>query len=386
MIILYLLILFAAIRFLVVLANLVTRQWLPSAGTVAPSKVSILIPARNEEKNIGSLLRDLLAITSDGPSSPGSPFIKEIIVYNDQSTDNTVGEVYAVEDVNGIIRLVSGSELPAEWLGKNFACHRLAEEATGDWLLFLDADVQVTPSLVRDAVGYAQKKQLRLLSLFPKQIMKSRGEWLVVPLMNWILVSLLPLILVRTCRWTSFSAANGQFMLFDATIYKRFRWHEQVKSNPVEDIMISRLMKRKRFRTATLLCAGQIQCRMYDSSGQAINGFSKNIGQFFGNNLFWMLMFTLLTTLLPLVLITSLLLFPSSDCLLPPPFCHLSLALSIYFFLILLIRIGFSILSRQNVLRNLVFWLPQQLVLLALVWKSILFRSGRKIDWKGRTV
>jgi glycosyltransferase involved in cell wall biosynthesis len=386
MIVLYLLIAFAALRFLVVFVNLLTRQWLPPAKTVGAESVSVLIPARNEEQGIGSLLRSLLAINRDGASGFTSPVITEIIVYNDQSTDNTAGEVEAVEDVNGIIRMVNGSDLPAGWLGKNYACHRLAEEASGDWLLFLDADVQVSPSLIRDAVGQARKKHLRLLSLFPKQIMKTRGEWLVVPLMNWILVSLLPLILIRTCRWTSFSAANGQFMLFDATIYKRFRWHEQVKSNPVEDILISRLMKKKKFRTATLLSAGQIQCRMYDSTGQALNGFSKNIGQFFGNSLLWMLLFTLFTTLLPLVLIPVLVGFPNYSCQLPSPFCDLPLSLGIYFSLILLIRIGFSLLSRQNVLRNLFFWLPQQMALLVLVWKSILFRSGRKIDWKGRSV
>jgi len=388
MILLSILTAFAALRFLVILANLITRQWLRPHEVNGNPSVSILIPARNEEKNIGNLLQDLVE-TDNYPSLR----IAEIIVYDDLSTDGTVKEVRKVmnvqnagatlrspnNNVNTGIRLIEGGALPEGWLGKNHACHRLAEEASGDWLLFLDADVIISPTLIRDAIGYAQKKKLRLLSLFPQQIMKTPGEWMVVPLMNWILVSLLPLVLVRTCRWTSFAAANGQFMLFDAAIYRRFQWHARVKSDPVEDIRISRLMKMKGFRTATILSAGQIQCRMYENYQQAMKGFSKNIGQFFGNSLPWMLLFTLLTTFLPFFLILSLCLEPCALSLLPFASC-------LYLLLIVCIRIGFSILSRQNLLKNLVYWLPQQFSLMVLVWQSVRFRSGHKIDWKGRQV
>jgi glycosyltransferase involved in cell wall biosynthesis len=411
MIILYILISFATLRFLVVLVNLCTRQWLRSSDVSGNPTVSVLIPARNEEENIGVLLGDLvetdhdLSLPNVNLSPPnvnfslhiGSPKIKEIIVYDDQSTDDTVR---IVEGFEGVVRLISGGELPVGWLGKNYACHKLAAAATGDWLLFLDADVKVSPDLIRDAVGYAQRKNLRLLSLFPEQQMETPGEWLVVPLMNWILVSLLPLILIRTCRWTSFAAANGQFMLFDSIIYKRFQWHEQVKSEPVEDIKISRLLKKRKFRTATLLSTGQIRCRMYSSYGQAINGFSKNIGQFFSNNLPWMLLFLTLTTILPFILALYLILTPHftllpsafcpSFCPLPsafcPSFCPLPSAFCLYILLISGIRIGSSILSRQNIFKNLLYWLPQQVVLVLLVWKSVRYRLGRKIDWKGRQV
>jgi glycosyltransferase involved in cell wall biosynthesis len=367
MILLYILIAFASLRFLVVLVNLLTGQWLRSCGVSGDPSVSVLIPARNEEKNIAGLLDDLV-----GMNNSESPRIAEIIVYDDQSTDGTVQMIRSVRDDQKLIRVIGGDPLPDGWLGKNHACHRLAAEATGDWLLFLDADVKVSPNLIRDAIGYAQKKKVRLLSLFPQQEMITPGEWMVVPLMNWILLSLLPMALIRTCRWTSFAAANGQFMLFDASIYKRFQWHSLVKADPVEDIRISRLMKKKRFRTATLLSGGQISCRMYEDFGQALNGFSKNVGQFFGNSIPWMLLFLLLTSILPLALLL--------------PFNLMPLLTGLYFLLLLLIRIGVSLLSRQNVLRNILFWIPQQIVLVILVWKSIRFRLGRKIEWKGRQV
>jgi glycosyltransferase involved in cell wall biosynthesis len=376
---------FAALRFFVVLANAVTRQWLRPQDSSGKAGLSILVPARNEEKNITGLLRNIVE-THDHASQrnvdvPGHDIDIEIIVYDDQSTDGTADAVVAAaRDLEaeglarpGMIRLVRGGALPEGWLGKNHACHRLAGEARGDWLLFLDADVEIDRNLLKDSLGYARKKSLGLLSVFPRQIMKTTGEWMVVPLMNWILVSLLPMVLIRKCRWTSFAAANGQFMLFDAAVYRKFHWHEQVKSDPVEDIRISRLMKKNKLRTATMLSGGQISCRMYEGYRQALNGFSKNIGQFFGNSMLWMLFFTLMTTLFPLVLIT--LFFPSC-----PP------ALLPYFFFILGIRIGTSALSRQDIFRNLIFWIPQQIILLVLVVRSLNYRSGRKIEWKGRHV
>jgi len=369
-ILVYLLIFFAALRLGVVIVNLLTRQWLPRQESTGHADVSILIPARNEEANIGRLLSNIIDTQTDK-----SIVIREILVYDDHSTDRTAAVVEEMAAGDPRISLIRGGPLPQGWLGKNHACHRLGEEAAGQWLLFLDADVEVAPGLIRDSVAYALKHQIRLLSIFPKQVMKTAGEWLVVPLMNWILVSLLPMILVRTCRWTSFSGANGQFMLFDSAIYKRFRWHEQVKSDPVEDIRISRLMKKKRFRTATLLSGGQISCRMYDGYDQALKGFSKNIGQFFGNSLLWMLIFTLLTTLLPL----SLFIFSSFFRLSP-------LAFYLYLSLILLIKTLSSLLSRQPLLKNLFFWLPQMVILPVLVWKSIRYRMGGKIEWKGRQV
>jgi hypothetical protein len=114
---------------------------------------------------------------------------------------------------------------------------------------------------------------------------------------------------------------------------------------------------------------------MYEGMEPAVNGFSKNIGQFFGNSLIWMLTFTLLTTLLPLSLFILISFFRLSP-----------LAFYLYLLLLLLIKTLTSLLSRQNPIKNLLFWIPQLIMLPVLVWKSIRYRLGGKIEWKGRQV
>ena len=369
--ILIIILFFALMRLAVVAANLATKQWLGFNHIAGQHRVSVLIPARNEETNIGRLLHEV----QQAELTPELE-IAEVLVYDDLSTDSTAEVVQREAEQWSSIRLIRGESLPEGWLGKNHACHRLAAEATGNWLLFLDADVQVAPRFLADAIGFAEQHELHLLSLFPVQIMRSLGEWMVVPLMNWILVSLLPLILIRLNGRSSLSAANGQFMLFRADSYRKNLWHSQVKSHPVEDILICRVMKKHNLKVATLLSGGQVSCRMYSCFGAAMRGFSKNVGQFFSNSLIWMTTFLLLTTLLPVVMLFFL-----------PAMTPVALALFlIYFCLALLIRVGVSRLSRQNMIINLILWPLQQIVLLILSVRWLRFRSGGKIEWKGRKV
>ena len=232
-ILLLVLLAFTMLRLGVAAFNGLSRQWLRPHEVEKKTTLSILIPARNEAGKIGRLLKNIVETHNVETHNYASLQILEILVYDDQSDDGTDHEVLAMQALDPRIRLIRGGNLPEGWLGKNHACHRLGEEASGDWLLFLDADVNVRPELFRDSVGFAVRKRLQLVSLFPVQKLESAGEWLTVPLMNHILVSLLPMRLVRTCRWTSFAGANGQFMLFEGGTYKRYRWHEQVKSDPV---------------------------------------------------------------------------------------------------------------------------------------------------------
>lgn len=237
--------------------------------------VSVLIPARNEENHLPTLLEHLLA--QDHP-------IHEIIVYNDQSTDRTGKIVASYAARYNHIHLVPGDKLPPGWLGKNHACHQLSQRATGELLLFVDADVRLEPWVARSALCLIKKHRLTMLSVFPRQITKSLGEKLTVPLMNWLLLSFLPLHRIYNSWRKAYVAANGQFMLWDARVYRLLGGHKRVKDFPVEDMALAKLLRQKRYRMMTLLGEYGIFCRMYTSFSEAWQGYSKNFYYGFGLN------------------------------------------------------------------------------------------------------
>ena len=322
--------------------------------------LSVLIPARDEEDNLPGLLDALLQQTY-------THF--ELIVYDDHSGDATP---HILEDFSrkaGRVKWLQGGDLPDGWTGKNHACHRLAEQARGEVLLFLDADVSVSPDLLEKAVAWFTQKKLSLLSIFPHQIMHARGEWLTVPLMNWILLSLLPMILVRLSRRPSFAAANGQFMMFDAAVYRENQWHEQVHDNLVEDIEINRLMKHKGYRTATLLGNHDIMCRMYSSFQEGVHGFAKNVTEFFGGSITMSIIFTLLV-------ITGVLIIPLG---------HGWPGLMAYVLMVIFLRGLISRKSRQPVQKNFIYHIPQMVAFILIVYKGIKVRRKGNYSWKGRT-
>lgn len=274
----YAIFVFGLIRLMVSFINWISHSYLPEQFTLDNKPmVSILIPARNEETNITNLLNDLITIKY-------RPL--EIVVYDDSSTDNTAAIVNEFAAVHHHIRLIEGTSLQVGWLGKNFGCHQLALVSKGDKLLFLDADVRLNSQIIDKMLTYTDNYKLKLLSIFPTQIMPTRGSRLVVPIMNWILLSLLPLPLIRLSGRGSLSAANGQCMFFNAAEYNMILPHELYKSNQVEDIAILREYKKRKIKVATLLGADDIYCKMYSSLQDGIDGFSKNVFQFFGGESF----------------------------------------------------------------------------------------------------
>ncbi len=352
---------FLILRVLVALVNLLTKQRLSARDNTGERLVSILIPARNEKESIGKLLDYILDQDYHN---------YEVIVYDDMSRDRTLEIVKSYAERNRKISFIRGIELPEGWLGKNYACHLLSQKAKGSYFLFLDADVIIEKGLIRNALGYFRNDRIALLSIFPQQVMVTPGEKLTVPLMNWILVSLLPLILIEHTSRTSLSAANGQFMLFDAEIYRRNNWHEKVRDHKVEDIEIVKSIKREGYKSKTLLSNGQIKCRMYNSYKGGIEGFSKNVTAFFGNSIILTILFAIITTFgIFLILFTFNYLF-----------------ITAYIILSLMLRIIVSTLSRQPVLTNILLCVPQQITFIAVVIKALYNKSVKYGNWKGRPI
>jgi cellulose synthase/poly-beta-1,6-N-acetylglucosamine synthase-like glycosyltransferase len=333
---------FTIVQLIIALVNLIFSSKLRKYDYNGESLVSILIPARNEEKNIGHILNDILYQNYS---------LIEVIVFDDNSSDTTSDIVNGFAAMDKRIRLVKSVNLPDGWLGKNHACHSLSEEARGDYFLFLDADVRIKDNLVYNAISYAEHYRLSLISIFPKQIIFTPGEKMTVPNMNYILLSLLPLILVRKSGMPSLSAANGQFMFFRSDIYKSLRPHEVMKNNRVEDIEIARYYKKKKQNIACLTGDDSIKCRMYDGFKEAVNGFSKNVTTFFGNSI-----------------------------LLAFPFKYFV----VYFLLYLFTRITISIISGQHIAGNIKYLIPQQISLGMFIFKSFKNTITGSVTWKGR--
>jgi len=357
----YIIFCFLILRLLIAFTNLITKQWLSSSEIPGEQFISILIPARNEAKNIGKLLDNIL--NQDYQNY-------EVIVYDDMSDDNTLDIVRGYAEKEMKIGYIQGKELAEGWLGKNYACHQLALKAEGSYFLFLDADVIIENGLIRNSLGYFENERLALLSIFPRQVMVTTGEKLTVPLMNWILVSMLPLILVEYSSFTSLSAANGQFMLFNAHTYRENRWHEKARAHKVEDIEIVKLIKREGYRARTLLSNGQIKCRMYNNFAEGIEGFSKNVTAFFGNSVLLTILFAIITSFGIFAIFFAL---------------NYLFAIT-YIIISVVLRTIVSILSRQAVLPNILLIIPQQIAFIVVVIKALYNKSVKYGNWKGRPI
>lgn len=361
MVVLYLVFFFLILRFSVTLFNYISRPLLPRSPKSYRDLVSVLIPARNEEANIAALLATLK--NQDYQDI-------EVLILDDDSSDNTFSICEKFASADERFRVINGQKLPDNWLGKNYACYQLAQQAKGKYLLFVDADELVQPGLIQAAVHRMQIQKLDLLSLFTNQLMPGIGEKLVVPLMHYLLLNLLPLRLVRLSSNPSFAAASGQFMLFDAVHYRQHQWHEQVKDKVVEDIEIMKRLKANQGRGEALLANGLIQCRMYTGFAEAISGFSKNFLAGFGYSILGLFLYLFLVVIGPVAMLW-----------------HLGFNLTLLAFtLILLSRVMIALLSGQSVFWNVILHPFQMLVLVLVAVLSMQKYLTKTVSWKGRNI
>ncbi len=352
---------FIILRFTVTLFNFISNPKLHRVAKHYPDKVSILIPARDEGDNILTLLQSIHE--QDYPNY-------EVIVLDDGSSDNTYQLCADFAEKHSGFKVLKGDDLPADWLGKNYACYQLAQQAKGDFFLFLDADEKVHNGLINSAVHRMYLRNLSLLSLFANQEMHTTGEKLVVPLMHYILLNLLPLQLVYLVKNPSVAAASGQFMLFDAESYNENQWHEQVKHKVVEDVEIMKAVKGSGYNGEALLANGMVSCRMYKSYNEAINGFGKNFLAAFNYNVIGFLIYILLVISGPMLVIMTF-----------------DFQLIFFMFgLIILTRIMISLSAMQNALYN-VFLHPLQMFSLTLIaFTAIQKHLTKTTIWKGRKI
>ena len=323
--------------------------------------VSILVPARNEENNIEECVRSILHLGYNN---------FELLILDDESIDRTVEIVKPYADRNSKIKIIRGKPLPDGWLGKNWACKQLADHSSGEMLLFLDADVRLEEDALNSALFKMQYNSADILSVFPTQIMKSFGEFLIVPLLNWFLLSFLPLVQVFKSRRKSLLAAIGQFIMFKRDIYFSLGGHESVKDKIVEDMEIAAAAKSNSYKVLSALGHDAVNCRMYDGFDDAYNGFVKNFFPGFKTSpirFILIISFIVLVYLLPIIL--SFFYFQ---------FIWLVLA-------IVLNRLLVSLLSSQSPFIGIIHPL-QMLLFLSIGISSVKASESGNVKWKDRNV
>jgi chlorobactene glucosyltransferase len=230
-------------------------------------KLSVLIPARNEEKNISKLLDSLLKQSC-------KPF--EIIVLDDNSDDKTYEIANSYKSQLDNLKVIKGEPLEKDWIGKNWACYQLAQASKGDILLFIDADVELSKNAIESVIFNYQKYGVALLSINPTQITKSFGEKLTIPLINIVLLGFLPLILIYKLKFKYLTTVNGQVIAFDRCKYFELGGHKAIYNKNVEDIELSYLYKSKKQKIIFLIDDGIAQTRMYSNYKQGLDGLSRS--------------------------------------------------------------------------------------------------------------
>lgn len=238
------------------------------------ARVSILIPARNEAAVIGQTVQRIL-------DQSLAPF--ELLILDDASTDATAAVAREAGKDDPRLRIISGSPLPIGWSGKNWACQQLSEQATGDILVFTDADVIWSPDALESLAAEFERTQTDLLTVWPTQHTRSWAERLVVPMMAFAIVGYLPVALVHHTPWSVFAAANGQCLAFRRRAYFKIRGHAAVRDQIVEDVSLARRIKKAGLRLRMVDGAGLIACRMYQDWPSVRQGFGKNILAGHGN-------------------------------------------------------------------------------------------------------
>ncbi|SEN45418.1 Glycosyltransferase, catalytic subunit of cellulose synthase and poly-beta-1,6-N-acetylglucosamine synthase [Amphibacillus marinus] len=236
--------------------------------TKSSVKLSVLIPVRDEASNIQACLTSIVQ---------QSLLPDEIIVLNDHSTDQTEHLVREMIKNYPLIKYKEGKPLPDGWLGKSFACHQLAREANGDWFLFLDADVRLESGALNTLAPYLSKQGSGIVSGFPRQIVRTWFERLVVPMMMFVILAHLPVWLVQRSPKPVFAAAHGGFIAISKGSYQKVGGHQAIRDTIVDDMALFKLIKCNQ-EPATLLKIDTLAfMRMYHDAKSVWSGYQKNI-------------------------------------------------------------------------------------------------------------
>jgi hypothetical protein len=230
-------------------------------------EISVLIPARNEEKNIVGAIEAVLA---------NSDVNFELLILDDHSEDATrkLVEQLAVKDRR--IKLISSPPLPTGWCGKQHACYQLAKSASKPRLLFIDADVRLGHQALAQMARFQHQSGATIISGIPKQITKSFLERLLLPLIHFVLLAYLPIWTMRRSKNPAFGAGCGQLFFTTALAYHQMGGHAMIKGSLHDGIALPKAYREAGLTTDLFDATGSASCKMYDSNLEVWRGLSKN--------------------------------------------------------------------------------------------------------------
>ena len=259
--------LFAAVPAFLFFLNL--RAYVPPPAVEGASlpAVSVLIPARDEAYGIEAAVRAVLG-------SRGVEF--EVVVMDDGSTDGTDEIVLRLAAEDARVRLERAPSLPREWNGKQHACWALAHAARHPVLCFVDADVRLGPECVARMAGFLERGDNGLVSGFPQQVTNTFLEWMLLPLIHFVLLGFLPIGRMRAGTEPGFAAGCGQFLMTRREAYFACGGHSGIKLTMHDGLRLPRLFREHGFRTDLADITELASCRMYTSAAQVWSGLAKN--------------------------------------------------------------------------------------------------------------
>jgi hypothetical protein len=243
------------------------RYRAPRTGDASAARVAVLIPARDEERNIAECVESVLA--SVGVSVA-------VLVLDDASRDRTGEIVRAIAVRDARVSLVQTQALPAGWNGKQRACWLLAQEADTPLMLFLDADVRLAPDAIARCVAEMQATGVALLSGFPRQITVGWMEKMLLPLIHFVLLGFLPMGKMRGTTNAAYSAGCGQFFLAEREAYFASGGHAAVRETRHDGLRLPQAFRKHGYRTDIVDLTELAAVRMYESASAVWMGLAKN--------------------------------------------------------------------------------------------------------------
>ena len=312
---------------------------------------------RNEELNVHGVLDSMIGSTL-------VPHL-EILVLDDSSADLTATLSRKYLEV----KTITGSDLPKGWLGKTFACHQLVAYSSGEYLVFVDADVRLSSQAIASAISQMNLFGWDFISPYPKQIAVTFFERLIQPLLQWSWLSTVPLRLAEKVKFPSMVIANGQFMIIKRNAYLASGGHKEIRGEVLDDLELARLLVQKGFKGGVAIGSDIATCRMYQNGAELFAGYTKSLWRAFGSPLGSILasLFLFATGVLPFLLAISG-----------------YTAGWIGYFLVVLSRYVSALRTRS--LSTALLHPLAILALIALISQSWYQKSTGKLMWRGRSV